>query len=316
MRFPVRLVGLVGVVLASSTLACTTVPVGPSQAGGPVSPRPCSPKPATDVDYATVEGVDPDLLSLDVYPSPNACRTTSTPVVVWVHGGGWATGDKANLGAKVQWAADRGWVLVSVNYRLSPSPYSDDPERVVHPTHVQDLADALQWVSAHIDEYGGDAGQVALMGHSAGAHLVSLVSVDERYLAEAGAPADLIDCTVALDTEGYDLNAKLAGGDLTVAMTHNAFGDDPAAIRDASPMLQIESGERLPRVLIVTRGADARQAVAREFASTLSAAGGSAEMLVASGYSHAAVNRRFGEPGESTVTPAVDEFLTGCFAAS
>ena len=150
------------------------------------------------------------------------------------------------------------------------------------------------------------------MGHSAGGHLVSLVSVDESYLADAGAPADLIDCTVALDTEGYDLTAKLTGGDLSNAMARNAFGEDPAAIRDASPMFQVDSGERLPAFLIVTRGTAARQAVAQEFGSTITAAGGSAKVLTAPGYSHADVNRRLGEPGETVVTPTAEQFLTSC----
>jgi acetyl esterase/lipase len=316
-RSPARCTAVLAAALAAcTTLGCAAVRVDPPQAEGPIAPQPCSPQVATDIAYASVPGVDPDLLSLDVYPAPGACGGTPAAVVVWVHGGGWTTGDKANLNEKRQWAADRGWTFVSVNYRLSPSPYSDDPQRVMHPTHVQDVADALQWVSAHIHEFGGNASRLALIGHSAGGHLVSLVAVDERYLAAAGAPPDLIECTVALDTEGYDLTAKLTGGDPSAAMARNAFGDDPAVLREASPSFQIESGERLPDFLVVTRGTDARQAIARSFVSTVEAAGGSAGLLVAPGYSHADVNQRLGEGGESLVTPAADRFLTGCLTAS
>ena len=306
-----RSIGVLALV-ALTALACTAVPAEPPQSGGPPSSLPCLSQVATDIAYASVSGVDPNLLSLDVYPPPDACTGNPAPVVVWVHGGGWSTGDKDNLANKRQWAATHGWVLVSINYRLSPSPFSEDPNRVVHPTHAQDVADALAWVAAHIGDHGGDASRLALIGHSAGGHLVSLVSVDERYLAEAAAPADLIDCTVALDTEGYDLTAKLTGADRSTAMAHNAFGDDPAVIRDASPLFHVESGERFPAFLIVTRGADARQGVARQFASTITAAGGSAQVLVAPAYSHNDVNRRLGEPGETVVTPTADQFLASC----
>jgi arylformamidase len=301
------------VLVAITAAACAGVPVEPPRADGPDGSPPCSSQTATDIAYASARDVDPNLLSLDVYPAPGACENPPAPVVVWVHGGGWTTGDKANLGDKQQWASDHGWTLVSVNYRLSPSPYSDDSDRVVHPTHTQDVADALGWLHAHVAEYGGDPGRLALIGHSAGGHLVSLVSVDGRYVASAGAPADLIDCTIALDTEGYDLTAKFNGGDPSLAMARNAFGDDPAVIREASPLLQIESGERLPDFLVVTRGTDARQQVARSFASALDGAGGSVDVLVANGYSHADVNKRLGQPDESVVTPAADGFLARCF---
>ena len=127
MRSTVRRSAVVLALVAAIALACSAVPVEPPQSGGPPSSLPCTSQVATDIAYASTPGVDPSLLSLDVYPPPDACTGDPAPVVVWVHGGGWSTGDKDNLANKQQWAADHGWVLVSVNYRLSPSPYSDDP---------------------------------------------------------------------------------------------------------------------------------------------------------------------------------------------
>jgi arylformamidase len=275
---------------------------------------PCTSAPATDIAYAAAPGVDPAVLSLDVRPAPGACTGAPTPVVVWVHGGGWAIGDKANVASKATWAAAHGWTFVSVDYRLSPAEPSDDPKRVMHPTHVQDVADALAWIADHVDEYGGDPSRLALIGHSAGGHLVSLVSVDATYLDNAGAPAELVDCTVSLDTEGYDLLQKVEGGESSAAMVHNAFGDDPAVLRAASPIHQITDGERLPSFLIITRGTAARRALAASFHSTLLDAGGEADFLMVSGYSHADVSRRLGDPTDTEVTPAVTDLITRCVA--
>jgi acetyl esterase/lipase len=292
---------------------CSTVDAPTGPAAPPTTVR-CDPEPALDVPYADIDGVDPALVSLDLHPPPGACEGAGRPIVVWVHGGGWAVGDKSQLGAKQEWAAAHGWLLVSVDYRLSPSPPSEDPRRVMHPTHVEDVARALAWVDAHAAEHGGDPSRVALIGHSAGGHLVSLISVDQRYLAAAGAPSDLVDCTAALDTEGYDLLAKVGDGEAGEAMTRNAFGDDPNRWRDASPITQIESGEYLPRFLVVTRGLPERRDIAGQFEAALAAAGADTSLLVAAGYSHADVNRRLGQADDSVVTPAVDQFLADCFA--
>ena len=86
-----------------------------------------------------------------MYPAPHACTGAPAPIVVWVHGGGWSAGDKANVGAKLDLFADLGAAVVSVNYRLSPRPGStaggaiDAPGRVQHPDHAQDVAAAVAW---------------------------------------------------------------------------------------------------------------------------------------------------------------------------
>src|SRR5262245_30905213 len=96
------------------------------------------------VRYESVRGAAPRLTSLDVYGLPAGC---GAPVLVWVHGGGWQIGDKSNqIADRVRWAGDHGWVLVSVNYRLT-DPQSPTP--VVYPTHNEDVAAAVAWVHDH-----------------------------------------------------------------------------------------------------------------------------------------------------------------------
>ncbi|MDX9975652.1 MAG: alpha/beta hydrolase, partial [FCB group bacterium] len=132
-----------------------------------------------DIPYADVSGVAANLLSLDIYtlsPKPEA----PAPVLIWVHGGGWSIGDKSyHMEYKPALFTGEGYCLVSINYRLSPRPFSDDPGRIKYPVHEQDVASAIAWVQEHIAQYGGDPSRIALLGHSAGAHLVSIVSTDE-----------------------------------------------------------------------------------------------------------------------------------------
>src|SRR5262249_23495909 len=103
------------------------------------------------------------------------------PVVVLVHGGAWMMGDNRCCGlysSVGKFLASRGVGAVLPNYRLSPG--------VRHPEHVKDIARAVAWTRAHIAEYGGRPDRLFLAGHSAGAHLVSLLATDETYLNAEG----------------------------------------------------------------------------------------------------------------------------------
>ena len=126
---------------------------------------------------------------LDVYSPPNA---KNLPVVFWIHGGGWQTGDKTSVQMKPQFFVDKGFVFVSTNYRLLPS--------VDMATIVRDIAKSIRWVHDHIAEYGGDPKRLFIMGHSAGAQLAALVCTDDRYLKAEG--LSLADCAcLALGAE-------------------------------------------------------------------------------------------------------------------
>jgi acetyl esterase/lipase len=101
---------------------------------------------------------------------------TNVPVIVSYYGGALTAGDKnaqAFIGRRF---AESGFATAVVNYRLTPE--------VQHPGHIQDAAASFAWVKTHIAEYGGDPHQVFIIGHSAGAYLVSLLSTDERYIAK------------------------------------------------------------------------------------------------------------------------------------
>jgi len=96
--------------------------------------------------------------------------TSGAPVLIWVHGGAWTVGDKREQGRPLMFElAARGWVCVTVNYRLSP--------KATWPDHITDVMRSIAWVKEHIADYGGDPRFVALSGGSAGGHLAALAAL-------------------------------------------------------------------------------------------------------------------------------------------
>ena len=125
---------------------------------------------------------------LDVY-SPAGAK--NLPVVFWIHGGGWQTGDKTSVQLKPQVFVEKGFVFVATNYRLLPD--------VEMETIIRDVAKSLGWVHKHIAEHGGDPKRIFVMGHSAGAQLAALVSIDDRYLKAEGVPFNVLKGCVPVD---------------------------------------------------------------------------------------------------------------------
>src|SRR5882757_7066840 len=133
---------------------------------------------------------------LDVFAPPDA---KNLPVVFWIHGGGWQTGDKTDVALKPQAFMDKGFVFVSVNYRLLPA--------VDMGTLTRDVAKSFRWVEDHIAEYGGDPKRVLVGGHSAGAQLAALICTDEGYLKAEGIGFNVLIGSIPVDGDTYDIPA-------------------------------------------------------------------------------------------------------------
>ncbi|MEH6589435.1 MAG: alpha/beta hydrolase [Halioglobus sp.] len=106
---------------------------------------------------------------LDIYqpvnPRPGGC-----PVLLQVHGGAWIIGSKEEQAKPLMYhMAQRGWICVAINYRLSP--------KETFPAHIIDVKKAIAWVKENIAEYGGDPSYIAITGGSAGGHLSSLAAL-------------------------------------------------------------------------------------------------------------------------------------------
>ncbi len=129
-----------------------------------------------DIAYVSGVGYEGGKGLLDIYMPGGS---TDVPVVVFFHGGALRAGDKGPVGQAVAGClVPHGIAVVSANYRLTPS--------VMHPAHVQDAASATAWVVENIARYGGDAENVYVAGHSAGAYLAALLTLDPTHLGAHG----------------------------------------------------------------------------------------------------------------------------------
>lgn len=116
-----------------------------------------------DLVYATADGLD---LKLDLYLPPKAAAAAEAPpLVVWIHGGGWESGDKAR-GPMLGYVA-AGYAAASINYRLS--------QQATFPAQIHDCKAAIRWLRAKAAQFGYDADRIGVTGGSAGGHLASLL---------------------------------------------------------------------------------------------------------------------------------------------
>lgn len=254
--------------------------------------------------YASRPDTDPERTSLDVY-MPAGCGPV--PVVMWVHGGGWQRGDKATglTERKASWVNSLGAALVAINYRLTT-----ENSGVRWPDHGNDVAAAVAWVQREGPSMDLDAANITLLGHSAGAHLVSIVGTHPTLLAEAGAKRDGIACIIALDIS-FDLATAPSRRLITAA-----FGTDPAVLADASPNVQVErNGAPDARFLVGTRSGASRVTEAQDFVDLINRSGGSAKLLNANPYSHSEISSQIGAPNEQRITPTTGEYIRACNAS-
>lgn len=261
------------------------------------------------VQYKSVNGVDANLLSLDIY---HFGQTTPTrPVVIYVHGGGFAVGDKANnMTNKQGLFSSLDYILISINYRLSPEVYSTNPDRVMYPTHHNDVADAVKWVYDNIGSYGGNNQKMALLGHSAGAQLVALTGTSNQFLPARSIRLHQIKGVACIDTEGYDVAARCNENNQVYL---NAFGQANTFWFEASPINNLFSGTAYPAFFVAKRGSASRIDMANAFISKLQTVGVTVSEITASQYDHEGINDAIGAAGETIITEPLKTFFAQCF---
>jgi acetyl esterase/lipase len=244
---------------------------------------------------------------LDVYAPPNA---KNLPVVFWIHGGGWQTGDKSDVQIKPQFFVDKGLVFVSTNYRLLPA--------VDMATIVRDVAKSIRWVHDHIAERGGDPERLLIMGHSAGAQLAALICTDERYLKAEGLSLAITRGCVPVDGDTYDVPAIIETAE-TRRRVHGLpqakfghrekFGNDPAKHKDFSAVTHVTKDKGIPPFLIlhVAEHPDT-SAQAQRLGNVLKDAGVPVTVFGARETNHSKINANLGQPDDPS-TKTLVEFL-------
>lgn len=247
--------------------------------------------------YTESYGPDP-LQSLDVYvPPQKGAGHRPRPIIVMVHGGAWCVGDKdraAVTSNKIKRWLPKGFVFVSVNYRMLP-----DHADVL--AQAGDVATAIAYVQAHAAQWGGNASEVIVMGHSAGAHLVSLLSSEPRLAARYGAKPWL--GTVSLDSAVLNVSETMRRQH--PAFYGDAFGQDPEFWEKLSPMRHLSPASLPWFGVCSTRRKDScpqAHAYSREAVRYGVRAGVLPEDL-----SHKQINAELGE--SNAYTQAVESFM-------
>src|SRR5947207_1781594 len=247
-----------------------------------------------DVPYA---GADDAKRTLDVYAPAGA---KDLPVVFWIHGGGWQAGDKSDVKLKPQAFMDKGFVFVSVNYRLLPA--------VDMGTLIGDVAKSFRWVEDHVAEYGGNPKRVLVGGHSAGAQLAAIICTDERYLKAEGVPFDVLIGCVPVDGDTYDVPAIIEVAETRWRVHHmppsknghhEKFGNDPAKHRDFSAVYHVARDKGIPPFLILhVAGHRDTSAQAFRLGAVLKEAGVPVRVFGAKNTEHSKLNDDLGLPDD------------------
>ncbi|ODS67047.1 MAG: esterase [Acidovorax sp. SCN 65-108] len=253
-----------------------------------------------DVPY----GTDP-AQRMDVYvPTSPTTGTNSlvasavrAPVIFMVHGGGWRIGDKA-MGRVVQEKVNRwvpkGFILISINYRMLP----DAPVAV----QERDVQAALMAAQQRAGTWGGDPSRFILMGHSAGAHLVALLNASAPQALREGAWPWL--GTVSLDSAMMNVPARMRAPHLP--LYDDAFGTDPAYWVAMSPFHQWTAGAPPMQMVCSAQRADDPCQQSDAMARHVRNQGGRAEVLPQD-LDHGEINAQLGL--DSDYTRAVEAFM-------
>jgi pimeloyl-ACP methyl ester carboxylesterase len=264
----------------------------------------------TTEQYKSIADTDENLLSLDIHYRDDT--DLKKPVVIYVHGGGWSIGDKANnLQNKINLFESLNYVFVSINYRLSPILTSQStPDRIKYPIHNIDVADAVKWVIENIAGYGGNQEKIALLGHSAGAHLVSLTGTNQTFIEQTGYSLSNIKGVATIDTEGYNVRSKVMEGSQIYI---NAFGTVEQENIDASPLFNVSTNSDNPMFFIAKRGSASRIEIADIFIQELYDNNIETYQVNGSEYGHNGINNAIGSSGETTITLPLIAFFERCF---
>jgi acetyl esterase/lipase len=231
------------------------------------------------------------------------------PVVVYIHGGAWRTGNRRSGMRYLLPLARAGYIGISIDYRLT--------QQARFPAQIHDVKAAVRWVRAHIADYGGDPQRIAIAGSSAGAQLALLLGLSGGEPALEGAvgneldesstvsaivdwfgPSDLRYADEQLDSWEQLIMQELLGGLPT---------EVPELAALASPITHVDSAD--PPVLIIHGTADETVPVelSQKLYAALQAAGVEAEYVEIPEGGHGFF--RYTEPDQDELNAMMIDFL-------
>ncbi|MDQ2679950.1 MAG: alpha/beta hydrolase [Candidatus Eremiobacteraeota bacterium] len=224
-----------------------------------------------DIAYA---GDANDAHRLDLYLPENR---HSVPLVIFIHGGAFMTGDRRDYAQIGESLAQQGIGVAIISYRLFPQ---SDAEGA-----TEDAAAACAWVVRHAAQYRLDSRAVFVVGHSAGAQIAALIGTNPSYLARFGLALSAIRGVVAI-SGAYDVRDLSGEPDSWQRVDGHIYGESPQVRSALSPSVHIDAATP-PIMLVCGLAEDLRMCdFAVDFASKLQAAGRSAHVLRVGGADH------------------------------
>ena len=223
---------------------------------------------------------------LDIY-SPQG--KTNRPIMIFVHGGAWALGNRGQVGRKPRFFTNAGFVFVSVGYSLYPKVNAE--------TQASQVAQAVAYVRKNAERFGGDPERIILMGHSAGCHLASLATLSGKAKGIRG--------LICNDTGAYDLFylAKINSGSLPVLYA--------APFRKRkfwtrwSPITYTAGHNNLP-IFVPWSGGRNRDRITANYISSLQKNNADVTPFNGVNYSHISINKSIGKRGDQLTTAMLD----------
>jgi len=238
---------------------------------------------------------------LDVFAPKTRIGNEPAPIILMVHGGGWCVGDKTMKNTttnKVDRWTPLGFMFIAVNYPMVANGFDAYAQG-------EEIARAVTFVQAHAREWGGDPDRIIIMGHSAGAHLVSLVNADAKMRTKMGMKQVL--GTISIDAGAIDVPVQMPKAVASLKERYKeAFGTteeswlraSPYHLLDktASPWLGICSSTRPDEICTQTQSYVDKSRSLGVMADILPLAKG-----------HSALNSELGTKGE--YTDSVEKFM-------
>ncbi len=255
--------------------------------------------PAPDLKNVAYGGAS--LEKLDVFFAGKKSTVTLAPIILMVHGGGWCVGDKGGAMMtenKVARWVPKGLVFISINYPM----INDGSNALAQASHV---AKAAAFVQANAQKWGGDPTKLVLMGHSAGAHLVSLVNASAK-IRQANGMRPILG-TVSLDAGAVDVVKQMPNVyPFLKTRYREAFGTTEAEWITASPFHQIDPSAAPWLGVCSSSRKDDPCGQAKAYADKSKSLGIKAAVQPER-KNHSAINKELGKPGD--YTSKVESFM-------
>jgi arylformamidase len=187
----------------------------------------CASKKYKNVSYLN-EDINKVPPTLNIFSPRNS--KNDNPVLLFVHGGNWSSGDKKTYSLLGRNFAKKGVTTVIVGYTIGPNANYDEM--------ATQVAKAVEWTEANISNYKGDPNQIFLTGHSSGGHLVALVGTNPKYLRDRS----VVKGIILNDAFGLDMKSFFEVIPPSANKKYLAtWGTDPEAWKNGSPIYFLDS---------------------------------------------------------------------------